>query len=149
MNNLRPIVKSLGAVSLGALLMTGCLDNHNQAVVHNLSIADVKLHFRGEVIDVDAFGGKATISDIESGTYDYSTIVALPPGTPSESITLGEGLSGTVTFVGRYTTISIVYTSHAKTTGGSSEGQEQETGATYLIDASVSSSESSANPTGG
>jgi hypothetical protein len=137
-------MKALWAMPLLAVLTVGCLENTNRVVVRNLSIANVKLHFRGEAIDIDAGGGSATITGIEDGTYDYSTIVQIPLGVSSENISAGEGLSGSLHFDRRDTKISIVYTSKAEPVEGSTEEQGQS--AAYVIEASVSSSRSNANP---
>ncbi|MBD3317153.1 MAG: hypothetical protein GF344_15310 [Chitinivibrionales bacterium] len=127
-----------------ASAMIGCMENNNRVILENLAFTDIKFHFRGEVIELEAAGGTATIRGIKHGVYSYTTIVVIPDGLTGENIALGDELSGTVYFNGRNTKISIIFTSSTETVEASSN--EEESTLKYTVNASVSSSEAGANP---
>jgi hypothetical protein len=132
------------------LFNAGCRDAGNIIEIKNMANGVMILNFRGEVLDI-ASGASKQLSAVPNGTYDYATIVELPPGISKWEP--HDGLSGTISLFNKQTTVSIVYTSVTQvdsiTPAGDSTGTKKTYTKTYHAYAAVSSSHSAlSNPVG-
>ena len=113
-------------------IITGCKTTvDNSFRINNLAAANVIVNFRAQAITVTS-GGSAVINEIPQGTYNYTTIYAIPAGAKSSS-TSGD-LSGQVV-INAGTRILLIYTSVFDTSG------------TYKISATITSSDNQATTT--
>ncbi len=123
-----------GGLVLGLLIITGCSTSVNNSITFkNSSDSELRINFRGGVIDVAA-GKTSVISEIPKGTYDYATTFSVPSGITGSSAK-GD-VSGSVD-IKAGTKILVFYTSAF-------------TGGTYTLNATKTSSDdqSQTSPTG-
>jgi len=118
-------------ISLLFLSFQGCKTNvDNRVSFNNSSSTDLIINFRGEEIKVSV-GQKTDITQIQKGTYTYSTSFNLPIGATSSS-TNGD-VTGTVV-INSDTKILVIYTSNL-------------VGGIFTLSATLSTSESQGTPT--
>ena len=112
-------------------VIAGCKTSiDNSFRINNLAAAKVIVNFRAQAITVTP-GGSAVIKEIPQGTYDYTTIYAIPAGAKGSG---GAGLSGQVV-INPGTRILLIYTSVYDTSG------------LYTISATMTSSDNQATTT--
>ncbi|MBD3344382.1 MAG: hypothetical protein GF401_04890 [Chitinivibrionales bacterium] len=92
---------------MAGFILLGC-SGENEISIHNNADGGITFHFRGERYPVAA-GAQFPITDIPNGTFEYSTVVAVPPG--PEKVNQKDGLSGSLTFYNQNTIYSIEYVS--------------------------------------
>jgi len=118
-------------ISFLFLFLQGCKTNiDNRVSFNNFSTTDIIINFRGQEIRVNV-GQKTDITEINKGTYTYSTSFNLPVGATS-STTNGD-VNGTV-IINSDTKVLVIYTSSI-------------VGGVFTLSATLSTSESQGTPT--
>jgi len=118
-------------ISFLFLFLQGCKTNiDNRVSFNNFSTTDLIINFRGQEIRVNV-GQKTYITEINKGTYTYSTSFNLPVGATS-STTNGD-VNGTV-IINSDTKVLVIYTSSI-------------VGGVFTLSATLSTSESQGTPT--
>ncbi|PJA99757.1 MAG: hypothetical protein CO128_02560 [Ignavibacteriales bacterium CG_4_9_14_3_um_filter_30_11] len=118
-------------ISFLFLFLQGCKTNiDNRVSFNNFSTTDLIINFRGQEIRVNV-GQKTDITEINKGTYTYSTSFNLPVGATS-STTNGD-VNGTV-IINSDTKVLVIYTSSI-------------VGGVFTLSATLSTSESQGTPT--
>jgi|ERR1035437_1776357 hypothetical protein len=119
-------------IILSFIFINGCSGKVNNSVTFkNLSQGIVYVNFRGEAIAVTT-GNSAMVQEIPKGTYNYSTTYSVPAGVISSS---AQGsVTGNLTIAAE-TKILIIYSSTL-------------INGTYILFATISSSDDQGTPTG-
>jgi hypothetical protein len=119
-------------VILSFIFINGCSGKINNSVTFkNLSQGIVYVNFRGEAIAVTT-GNSTMVQEIPKGTYNYSTTYSVPAGVISSS---AQGpVTGNLTIAAE-TKILIIYSSTL-------------INGTYILFATISSSDDQGTPTG-
>ncbi|MBD3320458.1 MAG: hypothetical protein GF350_05105 [Chitinivibrionales bacterium] len=130
-------MKRIALSVLAGFILLGC-SGQNEIQIHNNADAKITFHFRGERHEVAA-GGFLPLDDVPNGSFEYGTVVSVPPG--PEKVDMKDGLSGMMTFYNQNTVYTVEYVSiYNLDIELDTVLAEYDTTATYEIGAAVTSS---------
>lgn len=136
-------IKLLIIVFLTTLVSFSCTNSvDNSLTVRNMAAETIYLNFRGSLITAPS-GTTQIRREIPKGRFEYSTIFEIPSGVSNSST---QGPVSGIFDIKAGTNILIVYSSTITEGGGGGGGQGT---LTYLLNATVSSSDTVSTSTGG
>jgi hypothetical protein len=125
-------MKKIAVLMAMVAMMAGC-SNDNVISITNNTLGTVHFNFRGDVYDVAVGGPYTVVKNIPNGTYDYNVTADMPSTATSGSVTSSGDAS--LIFEQMLTKYSFYYS-------------YVQSGTTYTVSETKTSSRSSSNPTG-